>query len=96
MNGESVVSYAERNFAADELEAAIAHQRARQQAGFHQNLEPVADAQHQPACGRELLHRAHHRRELGDGAAAQVIAIGEAAGQNHGIHVAQRVANRAR
>jgi hypothetical protein len=51
------------------------------QAGFDQNLEAVADAQHQAAIRRELANRAHDRRELGDGAAAQIIAIGEAAGQ---------------
>ncbi len=85
-----MVSVRSVDVAADELEAAIAEQRAGQQAGFHQNLEAVADAQHQPAGGGELLDRLHHRRELGDGAAAQVIAVGEAAGQNDGIHVAER------
>ena len=43
------------DFAADELQAAVANQRAGQQAGFHQNLEPVADAQHQSAIGGEAL-----------------------------------------
>ena len=75
--------------AADELEAAIADERAGQQAAFDQDLEAVADAEHQPAIGGELLHRLHHGRELGDGAAAQIIAVGEAAGQNHRIDVAQ-------
>ena len=48
-----------------------------------QDLEAVADAEHQ-ACraSANALHRAHHRREAGDGAAAQVVAVGEAAGQD--------------
>ena len=81
---------AQAHFAADELEAAVADQRAGQQAALHQDLEAVADAEHQPAIGGELLDRLHDGRELGDGAAAQVIAVGEAAGQDHGIDIAER------
>ncbi len=69
--------------------SAIAQQRAGQQAGFHQNLEAVADAEHQAAIGRELLHRAHDGRETRDGAAAQIIAVGKSAGQNDGVDVAE-------
>ena len=78
------------------LRLAVAEQRAGQQAGFHQDLEAVADAEHQAAVGGELLDRLHHRRKVGDGAAAQVIAVGEAAGQDDGIDIAERSANRAR
>ncbi len=81
---------AQANFPADEFQAAVAHERAGQKAGFHQNLETVAYAEHQPACGRELFDRAHHRRKLGDGAAAQIVAIGETARQNDGIDIAER------
>jgi hypothetical protein len=45
---------AQAHFAADEFQIAIAHQRAGKQAGFHQDLETVADAQHQSAVGGEL------------------------------------------
>ncbi len=77
-------------FAADEFEAAIADQRAGQQAGLDQDLEAVADAEHEPAIGGELADSRHHGRELGDGPAAEVIAVGEAAGEDHGIDIAER------
>ena len=80
----------QRHRPADEFQPAIAHQRARQQPSFHQNLESVAHAQHQPARGRELLHRVHHRRKLGDGAAAQVIAVSKTARQNDCVQIAER------
>ena len=74
----------------------IAQQRAGEQAGFHQNLEAVADAEHEAAVGGELLHRAHDGREAGDGAAAQVIAVGEAAGEDDGVEAFRDRWNRAR
>ena len=49
------------DFAADKLEAAIADERAGKQAGLDQNLEAVADAQHQSAGCRELADGGHHR-----------------------------------
>ena len=42
-----------------------------------------------PPLGRERLDRAHHRAEAGDGAGAQVVAVGEAAGQDHRVDVAE-------
>src|SRR5947209_4704451 len=41
----------EENVFATELERAVANERARQQAGFAEDLETVADAQHRPAIG---------------------------------------------
>ena len=43
------------NLLADVFEPGIAHQRAGQQAGLGQNLEAVADAQHQAAAGGKPL-----------------------------------------
>ena len=83
-------AHREAQFAADELQAAIADQRAGKQAGLHQDLEAVADAEHEPAIGGELADGLHDGRELGDGPAAEVIAVGEAAGENHGIDIAER------
>ena len=80
---------AQPHFAADEFQISVAHQRAGQQAGFDQNLEAVADAQHQAAVRRELPHRRHDGRKLRDRAAAQIVAIGESAGQDHRIDIAQ-------
>src|SRR6202044_1947651 len=64
-------------------------QRAGQQLRLAQDLESVADAEHRqagPGGGHQL---GHHPREPGDSAAAQVVAIGEAAGQHHGIDAPQ-------
>src|SRR5579883_558077 len=78
------------HFAADEFQIAIAKQRAGKQPALHQNLKAVADAQHQSALLGEPAHRRHHRREFRDGSAAQIIAIGESAGKNHRVGIAQR------
>src|SRR5205085_2740386 len=42
----------------------------------------VADAQHEPALAREADHRLHHRGEARDRTGAQVVAVGEAAGDD--------------
>ena len=84
-----MVATREAQFAADEFEAAIADQRAGEQAGFGQDLEAVADAEHEPAIGGELLDGLHDGREFGDRPAAQVVAIGEASGEDDGIDIAQ-------
>ena len=41
-----------------------------------------------PPCAASMT-RLHHRREPGDRAAAQVVAVGEAAGQDHGVDAVQ-------
>ena len=45
--------------------------------------------EHEPAVGGELLDRLHDRRKFGDRAAAQVVAVGEAAGQDDGVDIAE-------
>src|SRR5919197_1094053 len=60
----------------------------RQQPGLAEHLEAVAYAQHRAALGGEAAHRVHHRREARDRAAAQVVAVGEAAGDDQRIHLA--------
>ena len=50
--------------------------------GFGEHLEPVADTEDEPAVGGERLDRPHHRAEPGDDARAQIVAVGEAAGQD--------------
>ncbi|KQP04129.1 hypothetical protein ASF28_19455 [Methylobacterium sp. Leaf99] len=67
---------------ADEAAVDVAHEHAGQQAGFAQDLEAVADAEHEAAAGRVCPHRIHGRRAPGDGAAAEIVAIGEAARQD--------------
>ena len=66
----------------DEAEAGVAGQRPRQQVRLAQDLEPVADAQHRQARPGRRDQFAHHRGEPGDRAAAQVVAVGEPAGQD--------------
>ena len=53
-------------------------------------LEAVADAEHEPAIGGELADSRHDRRELGDGPATEVVAVGEAAGEDDGIDARER------
>src|SRR5207253_11255961 len=64
-----------------------AHHRAGEQSRFAQNLEAIADAQNQAAAVRELFHGLHHRRKAGDGASAQIVAVGKSAGQNDGVAI---------
>ena len=91
VNGESVVRFRVRIVtSADKFQIRIADQSAGQQSRFGQHLKSVANAEHQAAGCANLLHGAHHRRKLGNGAAAQIVAIGESAGQNDGIDIAQR------
>ena len=80
VKGESVVSVAQMDLLADVLEAGVAHQRAGQQAGLAEDLEAVADAHHEAAGVGKPAYRLHDWREARDGAGAQVVAVGEAAG----------------
>ena len=70
---------------ADEFQPRIAHQHAGKQAGLAEDLETVADAEHEAAIGRKGPHRIHHRRARRDRAAAQIIAIGKSAGHHHEV-----------
>ena len=72
-----------------EPQVAVAQHRAGQQPGLEQHLEAVADAEHRPAAPRELAHRRHDRREPRDRAGAQVVAVGEAAGQDDDVGALQ-------
>ena len=72
-----------------ETQRRVASQGAGQQPSFGQHLEAVADAQHQAAARGVLAHRAHDRAEARDGARAQVVAVGEAARQDHRIGAVQ-------
>ena len=87
--GRAGVLDAQVDVAADELEADVADQRARQQVGLGEDLEAVADAHDQSAVGREVGDRRHDGTETGDRAAAQVVAVGEPAGDDDGLDAAQ-------
>ena len=78
-----------RQDARHELEAAVADHRPRQQARLEQHLEAIADAEHRSAPRGEGRDAGHDRREAGDRAGAQVVAVGEAARQDHRIRITQ-------
>ena len=60
-----------------------------EQARFGENLEAVADAEHQSAAGGKPLNRLHYGGESGNCPGSEVIAIGESAGHEHRIDAAQ-------
>src|SRR6266850_1193635 len=74
---------------ADVLQAGVAHERAWKQAGFAQDLESVADTDHQSAFSSKFLDRLHGGSESGDGARAQVVAVGETAWDDDGVAILQ-------
>jgi len=70
---------------ADIALAGVAHQRAGEQASLAEDLEAVADAEDEAAGVGEALDRLHDGCELGDGSGAEVVAIGESAGNEDGV-----------
>ncbi len=77
------------DLAADEAQSVVGQQRARQQPRLAEDLEPVADAQHRPPLGGEAANRLHRGREAGDRAGAEIVAIGEPAGDDDRVDSAQ-------
>ena len=71
--------------AADEVQVVVAQHRAGQQVRLGEDLEAVADAEDRHTGLGLLDDGLHHRREAGDGAGPQIVAVGEAAGQDHGV-----------
>ena len=70
---------------ADEPQVAVANESAGEQPAFAENLEAVANAEHEHAF-RSLLDDAfHNRRKTRNRAAAQIIAVAKAAGQHDEI-----------
>ena len=72
--------------AADEAKLRVAHQHARQQAGLRRRSESRcrSPSTSPPFCSK-ATHRVHDRRAGGDRAAAQIIAVGKAAGDDDEI-----------
>src|SRR5690606_36275083 len=81
--------HAQVDVAALEPERAVARELPREQAGLGEHLEAVADAEDRAAAPREPRHRPHHRAVGREGAAAQVVAEAEAAGQYDGERAPQ-------
>src|SRR5579862_8442428 len=79
----------QKNVLAAELERAIADQRSGEKSRLAEDLEAVANAEHEPAICRKSLHLLHDGAEPGDGAGAQIISIAEAARNDDTIHRTQ-------
>src|SRR5690606_36200798 len=72
-----------------EVQVRVAGQRPGQQMRLAQDLEAVADAEYGQAGAGGGRERLHHRGEPGDGTAPQVVAVGEAAGEDDRVHALQ-------
>src|SRR4029077_13663550 len=81
--------HADVNVTADEAQSLIAHQSAGQKPGFAENLKAIANAEDETTRAGEPRNRVHYRRKTRDRAGAQIIAVGEAAGQNHGVETGE-------
>src|SRR5262249_47954433 len=67
------------------LERVIAHQGTGQKMRLAEYLEAVADADHRLPLLGVASYRAHHRREAGDSAGPQVVAVREAARKDDAV-----------
>jgi hypothetical protein len=76
---------------ANKLKPGISHQRTRQQTRFTENLEAIADSQHQAALPSELENAAHDRRKTRHGAAAEIVAVRKSTGEHQAIEVAREI-----
>jgi hypothetical protein len=74
---------------AAEAQAGVANERPGQQAGLAEHLKAVADTQHRQTAAGGVDHGPHDGRLGGDGAGAQVVAVGEPAGDDDGVHTMQ-------
>jgi hypothetical protein len=80
---------ADVDVAADEAEAGVAHHGAGEEAGFEKDLETVADAEDKAAVSCEFSDGVHDGREAGDGAGAEIVAVGEAAWEDDGVAIVE-------
>jgi hypothetical protein len=56
-----------------------------EKSGFEQNLEAVADPDHQTIGARKALHLAHDWRKSSNGTRSKMIAVGEPTGQHDSV-----------
>jgi hypothetical protein len=75
----------EGHVAALEAQVGVAGQRAREDPRLGEDLKPVADAQEQATAVGVGLHRGHDVGEARDGAAAEVVPVGEASREHHEV-----------
>ena len=72
-----------------EAQRGVAQQGAGQDAGLGEDLEAVAHAEQVAAARDMLAHRGHHRRMRRHRAAAQIVAVGEAAGDHDQVEAGE-------
>src|SRR5665648_656976 len=77
--------------AADERAVVVLDHRAGQQVRLAEDLKAVADAEHREPAVRGVDQGVHHGGEPADRARAQVVAVGEPAGQHDGVDPVQVV-----
>jgi hypothetical protein len=70
---------------ADEPQGVVHDHRPREKTRFEQDLEAVADPDDRSPAFGEPAHRPHHGRELRHRPRAQVVAVGEAPGDDDGV-----------
>src|SRR6478752_4287817 len=72
------------------MELSIPNQRPGKQPDLAQNLEAVARPNHELPLPRLLYHAGHDRRKSGNGAAAEIIAVGKTARQHNRVESVER------
>src|SRR5204863_1995004 len=85
----AVGDHAQPLVAVAEVQVPVAGQGAGQQVRLAEDLEAVADAEDRQAVAGRLDDRVHHGGEPGDRAAAQIVPVGEPAGQDHRVDTVQ-------
>jgi hypothetical protein len=63
----------------------VAEQSTWQKVGLGQDLETVTDTEYRASALRELFQWPHDVRKAGDCAGSEVVAVGEAARNDHGV-----------
>jgi hypothetical protein len=81
---------ARRDHVTDEAERTIPHERAGQETGFAQNLEPVARAEHKLAGMRVTYYGSHYWRKASDSAATKIIPIRKSSRENDRVKIVER------
>ena len=87
---------AQPHLAADELQPRLRISAPGSRPASTRIWKPLQMPSTSPPSGGELAHRRHHRRELGDSPAPQIVAIGKAAGKDRPHRCRRDLPNRAR
>src|SRR5213593_4008318 len=88
--GRHCVLDANMNVLTDKGKGTVAQHGARQQSRFQQDLKAIADTEDESSGFGKADDRRHHGREPGDRAGAEIVPVGEAAGNDDRIYLRQR------